>query len=69
VPPSQYIDDYGSDAQFDGLADQCFAGDLGACDDLYAQTPVGDAGSYEDYGGSCGGRLDDQRPGQCQTLG
>ena len=39
----------------DDLVDECEAGDLGACDDLYAQSDVGS--NYERYGRTCGGRL------------
>ena len=60
-------DDFG-DAQFNRLAQQCFDGDLGACDDLFFQTPVGSAG--EDYGSTCGGRLTEGVSGSCEdTLG
>jgi hypothetical protein len=65
IPPEVYILDYGSNAEFDALADACFAGDLAACDRLYAITPIEDEGSYEDYGALCGGRLEEQAPGQC----
>jgi hypothetical protein len=69
VPPEVYIIDFGSVRRFDRLANSCFNGNLADCDQLFAITPVADAGSYEDYGGSCGGRLLEQRPGQCASLG
>jgi hypothetical protein len=48
------IPEFGSDPTFDGLAERCEAGDLGACDSLYLRSDV-DSG-YEAYGDSCGGR-------------
>jgi hypothetical protein len=47
-------DTYGDDAELDALWDACADGDLGACDDLYLQSPVGS--TYEAFGDSCGGR-------------
>lgn len=68
--PSSFIPDYGSDARFDALADTCFAGDLADCDELYRITPVDPSTfSYEGYGATCGGRLDEESPGQCESLG
>jgi len=70
VEPSDFIPEYGTEAQFDSLADNCFAGDLAACDQLYAQTPISDLdNSYEGYGATCGGRLPEEQPGQCVALG
>ncbi len=37
----------------DGLYDDCAAGDMEACDDLYLQTPAGSA--CEAFGDTCGG--------------
>jgi hypothetical protein len=49
-PPS------GGDATLSGLADECYQGDMQACDDLYLQS---DSGSeLEDYGDTCGHRFD-----------
>jgi hypothetical protein len=56
--------DYGTDAELDDLADACEEGDFGACDDLFAQSPIGSA--YEDYGDSCGGR--NEPAGFCTTI-
>ncbi len=47
---------YGDDAALDALWDSCEGGDMGACDDLYRQSPVGS--EYEDFGDTCGGRTD-----------
>ncbi|HEY8059557.1 MAG TPA: hypothetical protein VID94_12430 [Acidimicrobiales bacterium] len=70
VDPSDFIPEYGTDPQFDALADNCFSGDLASCDQLYAQTPISDlSNSYEGYGATCGGRLSEERPGQCVELG
>ncbi len=57
-------EDFG-EAEFNRLAQQCFDGDLGACDDLFFQTPIDSAG--EDYGSTCGGRLTDGVSGSCET--
>lgn len=54
VPDGQSPGDLGNDDELDELADECFDGDLGACDELYAESPVGS--SYETYGITCGGR-------------
>ncbi len=54
------------DAEFDGLAADCFDGDLGACDELFRVTPVGSAA--EAYGSTCGGRLAEGVSGDCEDL-
>jgi hypothetical protein len=68
LPDAQEPGDLGDDTTFDDLVDDCQAGDLEACDELYAETPVDS--SYEAYGRTCGGRLpaiaaDDVPSGQC----
>ncbi len=55
----------GDDAALDALADDCFGGDLGACDDLYLQADVGS--DYESYGSTCGGRLTLGSDGGCES--
>ncbi|SFP24847.1 hypothetical protein SAMN05660464_2675 [Geodermatophilus dictyosporus] len=45
----------GDDPEYQPLADQCFAGDYAACDELWAQSPVDSP--YEEYAGTCAGRL------------
>ncbi|MDN4479976.1 DUF4190 domain-containing protein [Demequina muriae] len=45
---------YGDDPFLDGLWDQCEAGDMAACDDLYYESPFGS--EYEDFGWECGGQ-------------
>lgn len=44
----------GDDADLDDYAEDCYDGDMGACDDLYEESPRGSA--YELYGGTCAGR-------------
>jgi hypothetical protein len=41
-------------AEFDDLADDCYQGEMQACDELYNVTPPGS--EYEEYGDTCGGR-------------
>lgn len=68
--PASFIPDYGSEPEFDALADGCFAGDLADCDQLYAITPIDDStNSYEGYGATCGGRLEQEAPGTCSVRG
>lgn len=47
---------YGSDPGLDALWDACEAGSGSACDDLYYGSPAGS--EYEDYGTTCGNRVD-----------
>lgn len=63
-PPSPGDADF--DVRFDGDAQDCNDGDTSACDDLYIETPVGDA--YEEYGSTCGGRLADETYGDCVRI-
>jgi hypothetical protein len=53
-PPAEEPDDLGTDLRLDGLAEECFDGDMQSCDDLYADAPRGSA--YETYGDTCAGR-------------
>jgi hypothetical protein len=46
----------GGDATLTGLADDCYNGDMQACDDLFLQTEAGS--ELEDYGDTCGKRFD-----------
>jgi hypothetical protein len=46
---------YGDDPYFDGLWDDCAAGDGQACDTLFQESPVDS--EYEEFGASCGGRF------------
>ncbi len=65
--PGEVIPEYGTvdrDARFDGLADSCYEGELTDCDQLYQLSPVAESiNSYEGYGATCGGRLDQEAPG------
>jgi hypothetical protein len=64
--PWEFIEEYGTNADFDLLADQCFAANFEACDQLYRETPVSDTVySYEGYGASCGGRRSEELAGTC----
>jgi hypothetical protein len=46
----------GDDAKLDALYNQCGAGNMQACDDLYTTSPPGS--EYESYGDTCGNRND-----------
>jgi len=48
--------DRGSDPLLDLLWDDCAAGDMGACDELYRQAPLDS--EYEEFGDTCGGTTD-----------
>lgn len=52
-------------ASFESLADDCFGGDLGACDELFLDTPIGS--DFEAYGATCGGRVEDRIGGSCEA--
>lgn len=54
VPEPQEPGDLGDDPELDALAQDCFDGDFGACDQLFFDSPVDS--DYEAYGDSCGGR-------------
>ena len=54
VPDAEAPGDLGDDAQLDALAQDCFDGDFGACDQLFFDSPA--ESDYEAYGDSCGGR-------------
>jgi hypothetical protein len=45
----------GPDPVLNAYAQGCFEGDYQACDDLYFESPP--MSDYEEYGGSCGGRV------------
>jgi hypothetical protein len=61
------VADYGTDTRFDLLASDCYLAIFDACDTLYRETPVGSA--YEEYGGTCGGRLEVRIDGDCADAG
>ncbi|SOC46979.1 hypothetical protein SAMN05660748_0556 [Blastococcus aggregatus] len=62
VPPREA----GPDPVLDAYAQDCFAGDLQACDDLLFESPP--LSDYEEYGGSCGGRVKAYTVGSCTEL-
>lgn len=55
LPAAQDPGDLGADDALDRLVDECQAGDLADCDDLYFDSPIDS--DYEAYGATCGGRL------------
>jgi len=57
-------DNYGSNPTLDRLWDSCSAGNFGACDDLYFQSPSGSP--YEYFGDSCG--LRNEPAGLCVNI-
>jgi len=42
----------------DALAQDCFDGDLEACDDLFIESPIDS--DYETYGNTCGDRVPEE---------
>ncbi len=56
MPPAEPPGDLSGFAGFDQLAQDCHAGVMVSCQDLYLQSPVGSG--YESYGASCGERQD-----------
>jgi hypothetical protein len=50
--------------EFADLVDQCEGGDNAACDELYANTPIGS--EAETVGALCGGRSDERLNGTCE---
>lgn len=53
----------GDDPELDALWERCSAGEPDACDDLYAQSPIGSR--YEEFGETCGDRT---TGGGCASL-
>jgi hypothetical protein len=45
----------GPDPVLDAYAQRCFEGDYQSCDDLFFESPP--LSEYEEYGGTCGGRV------------
>ena len=70
LDPSIFITEFGTDPVLDQLAVDCYEGDLGACDQLYLDSPIDEAlASYEGYGATCGGRLAEEQPNNCVAIG
>lgn len=58
IPPGQDPRNIlGDDEALNDLANQCFDGDMGACDQLFLDTPVDS--DLEAYSQTCGGRIDE----------
>ncbi|MBM7807478.1 hypothetical protein JOD57_003315 [Geodermatophilus bullaregiensis] len=55
------------DGRYQPLAEACFDGDLAACDDLWRTSPTGS--QYEQYAGTCAGRVDYEVAACEQRLG
>jgi serine/threonine protein kinase len=55
LPTAQAPGELGDDADLDDLADECQAGDLRSCDDLFFDSDSGS--TYSLYGTTCGGRI------------
>ncbi len=57
---------YGDDPALDALYDQCASGQMGACDQLYVDSPLGSG--YESFAVTCGGRFElDNAPAICES--
>ena len=54
-----------TDERFNGLSQQCQAGEMQACDDLFNETEFGSPGEL--YGSTCGGRLEENAL-ECASL-
>ena len=64
--PSDQGSSYGDDAALDALYDQCAAGAMVSCDQLYLESPLGS--EYEAFAVTCGGLFDpDNTPVTCET--
>ena len=64
-PPVEPVD-LGPDPVLDAYAQDCFDGDLQACDDLFYQSPP--LSEYESYGSTCGGRVKQYAVMACTEL-
>lgn len=56
----------GPDPVLDGYAQDCFGGELQACDDLMFESPP--MSDYEEYAVTCGGRVKSYAVGSCTEL-
>jgi len=64
IPPAeQEPEGLGDDAALDDLAQDCFDGDMGACDELFFAADVDS--TYEQYGDTCAGRQAEGTPNLC----
>ena len=62
IPP----EGLGTDPQLDALAESCYAGDMGTCDELYGSADSGSA--YQIYGDTCAGRQPENTGSYCTAL-
>jgi hypothetical protein len=64
LPDATSPEGLGDDPALDSLAQDCFDGDMGACDTLFLTSDIDS--EYETYGATCGGRLpEDEATGLC----
>lgn len=64
LPDATSPEGLGDDPELDSLAQECFEGDMGACDTLFFTSDIDS--EYETYGATCGGRLpEDEAIGLC----
>lgn len=56
----------GPDRVLDGYAQSCFEGVYPACDGLFFESPP--MSDYEEYGATCGGRIEPYAVGSCTDL-
>jgi hypothetical protein len=56
----------GPDPVLDGYAQSCFEGVYPACDGLFFESPP--MSDYEEYGATCGGRIEPYAVGSCTEL-
>lgn len=64
MPPPVDLGLVRTDPELVELANSCWTGDMGACDDLYGAAD----GDLEDYGAGCGGRVSTRPRGGCDRL-
>lgn len=63
LDPTGETQTYGDDQTLDALWDDCAAGDMEACDDLYLASPL--FSDYEAFGDTCGERSAESHEGTC----
>ena len=56
----------GEDAALNALAQDCFSGDMQACDDLFDSAPIGSP--YMAYGNTCAGRQEPHTFNYCRVV-
>ena len=64
-PATEEPDGLGTDEAFDELAEDCFDGEMQACDDLY--NVAEDDSDYRRYGDTCAGRQPEGTQRFCAT--